>query len=881
MDPISALSIAAGIVAFVDFGAKLVSLYLEIQESEHGRPAALSALDTESRELSGNASHARDKVASLQARYPRQSESLARLAAECAQAEKDLWSLTDSLRVKPGHGLRARGSLALVAIRGMLKQGDVEALQGRLRSIREQTMMSVIMCISGVGEVLDILRPMKMTIDNLQPEFHNISRSRPLASELERHRVAGGLWTSIATTDQPDSQTSLGHIDKPLQNDSDINNRILRGLELKDMTARERQIENAFPETFQWLLDDDDGPESGKSSARPPTKFKEWLESQANEAPFWITGNPASGKSTLMKFICTQDQVQTHLRAWSGENRLLTCSVYLWNPGSSGQKSQVGLLSTIFHQLLRQRPDLCRVVASRRYLYFQLAGTDSPDPPDWTVEELRSCIALFVSQIEGSTDRLAIFVDGLDEYEGNLENLVSFLKQLHHGHKVKLCVSSRPWNVFKDEFRTYPSLRMELLTKPDIEKYVRTRMGSSPAFQELRKLYSASVDKLEFQIIGKADGVFLWVVLVVEKVIATARENNDLREIWTVFDSLPPGLEELYTSMRGRLDPTHREGAARMYQLLFRWNEILDRAFDAIEFWMAINCHDPTEVQPCLPEDQVPDMLPMLERRMAGATGGVLQVFGVDPPGGDPLPPSQRASVGFLHRTAFDWLQGMRSSIVNDGPASYDPGLALTSVFVSRLNRRSLVYKFPVRTNRSTVSIADLFAAGQSCNPSAESRSKLLGIIDQLRTDRLASYPDSTVRSYLATRFLCAPYLQAKLESSSHATGLEVPRKLHRVPTAFWYKPQKELVSHILGVVVGDELAGETCQTLNMRLKTFETLLQAQFAPRRYGSYPREYWQALQAGLEGKGFVELTNIATEGYGHSKRGSVAAYTRRGF
>ncbi len=150
MDPLSALSIATGVVAFIDFGAQLISLYLEVQISVAGRPAALTALEAESRELSANASHAQTKIAALQARYPRQSESLTRLAAECAGAEKDLQSLVDGLTATPHtrHGLRARGAQALVAIRGIRRQGDMEALKDRLRSLREQLMMSVIMCIA-------------------------------------------------------------------------------------------------------------------------------------------------------------------------------------------------------------------------------------------------------------------------------------------------------------------------------------------------------------------------------------------------------------------------------------------------------------------------------------------------------------------------------------------------------------------------------------------------------------------------------------------------------------------------------------------------------------------------------------------------------------
>ena len=150
MDPFSALSIATGVVAFVDFGAKLVARYLEIRESKDGQPAAVSALQNESRELSSNASHMRDKVTSLQARYPRQSDHLNRLATECALAEKQLENLITSLTPQAGWSSNKKIGQAVVSIRSVLKQGEIQSLQDRLKNIREQTMMSIIMCISYV-----------------------------------------------------------------------------------------------------------------------------------------------------------------------------------------------------------------------------------------------------------------------------------------------------------------------------------------------------------------------------------------------------------------------------------------------------------------------------------------------------------------------------------------------------------------------------------------------------------------------------------------------------------------------------------------------------------------------------------------------------------
>jgi len=572
---------------------------------------------------------------------------------------------------------------------------------------------------NGVGGVLSNLDVMKNAIDDQEPDLHNVSNRRPLPIMPDRDGIPSGLWTSITAADWIRSHATSGSRTEshdPPDDNAGICSRILEGLKFDDMMARERQIDDPFPDTFQWLLGDGSPDNGERSSALQTTKFKDWLESEANETPFWITGIPASGKSTLMKFICTNPQVESHLRVWSGGRRPLICNIYFWNPGSSGQKSQIGLLRTMFHQLLRQRPDLCQIAAPTRYIYFQLAGIHAPAPPAWTVEELRDGITKIASKIAG-TDCVAIFVDGLDEYEGDLEKLVIFLKRLHREHKIKLCVSSRPWNVFKDEFDTYPSLRMELFTKPDIEKYVRTQIGNSRAFQELRVLDSNSVEELESRIIQKANGVFLWVVLVVKKLVVTAQDNPDLHNIREVFETLPPGLEELYNSMRRRLSKDLLNGASRMYQILFQWNETLHYFISTLDFWMAINCHDPTKPQPPITKDEMVGVIPLLERQLAGHTGGMLQVSRSESE--DDASPS----VEFLHRTVFDWLQGIKSTIISDGPVDYDPSLVFASVVVSRLGTPAMAFSFR-----------------QTCNNSYESRSKLLRIIKRLQHYSLISY---------------------------------------------------------------------------------------------------------------------------------------------
>jgi len=107
------------------------------------------------------------------------------------------------------------------------------------------------------------------------------------------------------------------------------------------------------------------------------------------------------------------------------------------------------------------------------------------------------------------SDCIALLIDGLDEYDGDLPQLVSILAALRKTYRIKLCVSSRPWNVFADTFRTSPSIRMENLTERDIYTYVDTRFHESVGFLELQQLYPDEIDRLTNEFKKGAQGVFL------------------------------------------------------------------------------------------------------------------------------------------------------------------------------------------------------------------------------------------------------------------------------------------------------------------------------------------------------------------------------------
>jgi hypothetical protein len=264
-----------------------------------------------------------------------------------------------------------------------------------------------------------------------------------------------------------------------------------------------------------------------------------------------------------MKYISQHGSLETCLREWAGGATLYTAEFYFWGPGSKVQRSHNGLLRTLLYQILSKDSKLVEIVTPRRQLFHNVAGIDI-QPPSWEWSELREGFLRLASHIRSCGSRLALFIDGLDEYEGNHEELLKFLGDILN-HQVKLCVSSRPWRVFSDEFSASPSLTMEQLTKSDIDLYVKEKLEKFNAIKDISDVYPEEVAQRIVDLKTEAKGVFLWVVLVVEQLRITSRENPDFHEIRRVFNNLPADLEELYKAIQQQIGPEMESNASKLY----------------------------------------------------------------------------------------------------------------------------------------------------------------------------------------------------------------------------------------------------------------------------------------------------------------------------
>jgi hypothetical protein len=280
-----------------------------------------------------------------------------------------------------------------------------------------------------------------------------------------------------------------------------IEQKILTSLDFDHRSERQRAIPDAHTDTFKWVS------RTKSSGLDVPARFSDWLENGNRQ--FWISGKPGSGKSTFMKHIAHNEYVRAALPKWAGSKRLMVASYYFWSAGHPLQKSLYGLMRSILHDILDQVRDSIRNVCSHRW-----DDRGKFVVKKWSLSELQNCLDK-LSTLVNLHNRFCFFIDGLDEYDGDHVETCQTLLNLCHSADIKICTSSRPWNIFenqlgKDELR---KLYINELTQEDIRNYINDRLHQHPQWAESCS-EDVRAESLIDEVAKRAQGVFLWVFVV-------------------------------------------------------------------------------------------------------------------------------------------------------------------------------------------------------------------------------------------------------------------------------------------------------------------------------------------------------------------------------
>jgi hypothetical protein len=361
------------------------------------------------------------------------------------------------------------------------------------------------------------------------------------------------------------------------------------------MDAREEAIEDAFVNTFDWVLPTSGSPrevEYGHGTdhqRKAMLDFAQWI-TRTDQSLFWICGKAGSGKSTLMKKIANASSLRQLIQGQSEWEECLVASFWFSEQSKVELlKTREGMLRSLLYQLLKEQPRAIKDV----FPEFCDEKLVQDRRSKWSCKALQTALQAFFRINRRS--RILLLVDGLDEYDfhdyedyidsneldqKDVDRVVrkskahseigEFFKTLAKCPNSRICVASRP-KKFDTIFYGHPGFRLEDLTAADITTYVKGKLAAEnvPTAWELYE--PDKWHQLQVQIVKDASGVFLWVKLIVEILTESIHDNDTIDELREKLASLPTelgGRNGLYMRMLGDIKIEHRAEAALLIDMV-------------------------------------------------------------------------------------------------------------------------------------------------------------------------------------------------------------------------------------------------------------------------------------------------------------------------
>ncbi|KAL7910421.1 ankyrin repeat-containing domain protein [Trichoderma velutinum] len=442
------------------------------------------------------------------------------------------------------------------------------------------------------------------------------------------------------TQDDPEYDRVLGRIKSLAQraitarkstlqpNLSQEEQKCLHSLAFTQMQDRDNDIEDAVSGTCEWLL--------GHNA------YIRWAASRGNL--LWIKGKPGAGKSTLLKYTLSKQRDISGAK----ENDLVM-SFFFHGRGGALQKTPLGFLRSILHQILKQVPKALSELVSA----YQQKCRDMGDPPEkwqWHTEELWHFFKSSLPKILADRS-IWLFVDALDECgEVDARQLVERFKSLAKLTPLpewiyfRICFSCRHYPILSSPGLYEICLEME--NKNDISTYVRSELRLSsfekPKLSLIRNL-----------IILRASGIFLWARLVVRQVQDLELDGAGSNKIEATIRSTPKGLHELYKELINGMKPSSLK--------LIQWVCFAMRplSMDELRWALVIDARFPS-LQACQnSEDYIPDSIRM-KQQVIKLSRGLAEVTA----------DSDTQVVQFIHQSVKDFFTSEGLVALDDTSAS-------------------------------------------------------------------------------------------------------------------------------------------------------------------------------------------------------------------
>ncbi|KAJ6155414.1 Pfs NACHT and ankyrin domain protein [Penicillium chermesinum] len=359
----------------------------------------------------------------------------------------------------------------------------------------------------------------------------------------------------------------------------DHRQQFLNSLHFNQMNFRKLNIKKNYSKTCQWLLNH--------------PEYKAWLD-PARFAQchgfLWLSGKPGAGKSTIMKFAYSKMK-----------NKVATASFFFNARGEYLEKSVIGMYRSLLHQLLNKYPDLQTIL-------------DEPDnvPRGQVCPSLNVLKDVFYDAVAALGQRhFVCFIDALDECdEQQIRDMIDYFEDLAEQCMDK-CIpfraTQKTWNLM---LRIVSRIKNPMLS-----------------------------EELKTQLLEKAKGVFMWVILVVD--ILNKEWHRGGLALRKRLAEIPSDLSDLFKDILRR-DTENMEHL----RLCIRWILFAERPLHPNEFYHALWSG---LVSQNLVDDHIPIINPQLSTHVAvfvtSSSKGLAEVTSSQPP-----------TVQFIHESVRDFL---------------------------------------------------------------------------------------------------------------------------------------------------------------------------------------------------------------------------------
>ncbi|KAH9900265.1 hypothetical protein F4778DRAFT_740970 [Xylariomycetidae sp. FL2044] len=571
MDPVSSLALFCNVLDLTEKAVKCVKAIRHVHSSASGLSQDQEQLDEYLKRtiaISDEIQGGNTKFAANGRISTRSDTQIEELAKVCGNISSEISAIIEYCRSRQQ---RSFTESARATFRSLRKKNALEELEKKLKSSQQllQTLLSV-STRHKLAHAINAIQDFGIQQAGIQKRLENAQAQLASLQDVPSH-----LKDALKLIQKSQKMVELDTICRRIS-----------AVYPQESNPRYHEVLDAHKGTYEWILDE---------RLKIPTPLRHIRVSFVNwvlegSGVFHVAGKPGAGKSTLMKFIHQHAESRRLLTQWSAGKKLLLLRYFFWRADPS-QNSINAFQRSLLCTALSQAPELLDT------LYYDKAGKGNTTSyphlhmQQFTNREVADMFDHMVSSPEVLDHyRIFIMVDGLDELDDRARtedhnDLVKAIKtwsSLSSG-RLKVCASSREMAAFTSLSAKF-KVCLQDLTKEDMIKFVSERIRSHdlcrPRIQQLPTGWCqicngfscgvphTDVDHLTNYIVSKAQGVFLWVHLLLKNLRQAMDNGLSVSELRVRVEETPEELDDFLKNLFNSMHKQDKKAVFCLIQIL-------------------------------------------------------------------------------------------------------------------------------------------------------------------------------------------------------------------------------------------------------------------------------------------------------------------------